>query len=238
MTRSSAALSLMAALWLSSAHAQDNCARPTPVDSLDDIKFNYLALKAPRGTYVIDNQCNLVNRREFRKILSFVVLPVSSSSTTTALYIKSYRTFSNNPPYPIKVSRGDGWYLSDSANGTATVQNKLDDKPYTGTIQDWNAAHSTTGTPLDFKDRLKIIWHTYADDQKTMSSTDDPNYWTTKADFDFNHGTLTAYLLRFPSNSQTPIPFNVYLQDQVTQIDLILNSSVEALSGEYKFIIQ
>ena len=237
MKRSSAALSLMAALWLSSAHAQENCARPTPVESLGDIKFNYLALKSPRNTYVIDNHCILINRREFPKLLSFVVLPVGSSSETAGLYIKSYRTFSNSPPYRIKLSRGDGWYLSDSSDGTATVQNRLDDKPYAGTIQDWNAAYSTAGTPLDFKDRLKIRWHAYADDQKTMSSTDDPTYWTTKADFDFSHGTLTAYLLRFPSNSQTPIPFNVYLQDEVIRVDLILNSNVEALSGEYKFII-
>ena len=207
------------------------------MDSLDNIKYNYLALKSPRGVYAIDNHCILINRREFPKILSFVVLPVDSETATAALYIKSYRTFSTTPPFRIKLSRSDGWFLSASPDGTATVQNRLDDKPYTGTIQDWNAAYTTAGTPLDFKDRLKISWHAYADDQKTMASTDDQTYWTTKADFDFSHGTLTAYLLRFPANSQTPIPFAVYLQDEVKQVDLILNSNVEALSGVYKFII-
>jgi hypothetical protein len=237
MKRSSVALGLMAALWLSCAHAQENCARPTPVNSLDNIKYNYLALKSPRGVYAIDNHCILVNRREFAKILKFMVLPVGTKSTTAALYIKSYRTFTNTQRIPIKLSRGDGWFLSDSPDGTAAVQARLDDKPYTGTVQEWNAAYSTAGTPLDFKDRLKVSWHAYADDQKSMASTDDQAYWAASADFDFSHGTLTAYLLRFPANSQSAIPFEVYMQDEVKEVDLILSSNVEALAGEYKFII-
>lgn len=230
--------SFIVALWLSSAHAQGNCERPTLVDALGDIKYSHLALKTRSGgPYVIDKPCVILYRGEFAKVLPFVVLPLGSGSATAALYIKSYKTFTSNPPDKIKLSRNDGWFFSDSPDGTVTARPALDDKRYPGTVADWNVAHSTIGTPLDFEKRLHVFWHAYADGEKNMPSTDEPSYWATKPDFDFAHGTLTAYLLRFLSNSETAIPFQVYLQDEVQQIDLIIDSNVEALSSEYKFII-
>jgi hypothetical protein len=228
---------LCVVIWLSPAYAQENCGRATPVDSLGDIKYNYLALTSPTNTYAIDKSCIILTRREFRKVLPFDLLPANSDSTT-ALYIESYRAFSSNPPYKISLSRGGGWFFSKTQKGNAAAQKKLPDKPYPGSVESWNAAHSTAGTPLDFEGRLKVLWHAYANSDRTLSSTEDPGVWKTRPDFDFAHGTLTVYLLRFPPKSQTPIPFQVYLQDEVKHVDLVINSNVEALSGEYNFIIQ
>jgi len=229
---------LIMLFWLSCAHAQENCKRPTPVDALGDIQSNYLALKSRNVSYAIDSPCIILDRQAFPKILSFFILPLDVGPTTTLIFIKSYRTFTNSPPDKIKVSRSDGWFFSDSPQGKAVIQQRLDDEPYSDTLVAWNSAHSTAGTPQEFKDRLKVIWHAYADEEKHLPSTRNPSYWKTKTDFDFGHGTLTAYLLRFPSNSKTPIPFNVYLQDAVQQIELTLDSNVEALSGEFKFTVQ
>lgn len=225
------------AALLCSACARENCGRATPVDSLKDIKYNYLALRSPTAIYAIDKSCVILTRREFRKILSFDLLPVSSDSTTT-LYMESYRVFTSSPSYKISLSRSGGWFFSKTLKSGAARQKKLLDIPYPGSVEDWNAAHATAGTPLDFESRLKVLWHAYANSDKSLSSTDDPRFWITKPDFDFAHGTLTAYLLRFPAKTQTPIPFQVYLQDEVQHVDLIINSNVEALSGEYNFVIQ
>jgi len=117
----------------------------------------------------------------------------------------------------------------------------MDDEPYVGSLEGWNAAHSMSGDPLDFLDRLKVKWHAYAREDKAFPSTFLPEFWKIDRSFDRTHAVITNYLLRFdvnPSDTVSTIPFEVYLQREVTQIELTIYSNIEALSGQYRFVVE
>jgi len=108
----SAALSLpFCLITMFSSNAESQCRRPTLVESLKDIRSNYLALKSSYRLYVIDTECIILSRENFAKILLFKILPVESDVDKIAVFIRSYRTFSASPPDKIKVSRGGEWFL-------------------------------------------------------------------------------------------------------------------------------
>jgi hypothetical protein len=233
----SAALSLpffLVATFSSSAESQ--CRRPTLVENLKDIRSNYLALKSITRLYVIDTECIILSRENFAKILLFKILPVPSDIDKVVVFIKSYRTFSVSPPDKIKVSRGGEWFLPGSSGAKAV--SKVPDEPYPGTIATWNESHSSTGSPEQVNDKLKLDWHAYGTDDSKLPSTRKMNYWLASGDFDFSKGTLTNYLIAFPPNSKSEIPFDVNLQNEVRSIELTIDSNVEALSGRYKFVIE
>lgn len=219
-----------------SSNAEGQCRRPTLVENLKDIKSNYLALKSINRLYVIDTECIILGRENFAKILLFKILPVQSDVDRVVVFIKSYRTFSVSPPDKIKVSRGGEWFLPGSS-GTDALS-KLPDEPYPGTVATWNEVHSSAGNPEQVNNTLKLEWHAYATGDGKLPSTRKLNYWLASGDFDFSKGTLTNYLISFPPNSKSEIPFDVNLQNEVRSIDLTIDSNVEALSGRYKFVIE
>jgi hypothetical protein len=233
----SAALSLpFCLIAIASSNAESQFRRPTLVESLKDIRSNYLALKSSYRLYVIDTECIILSRENFAKILLFKILPVESDLDKVVVFIRSYRTFSVSPPDKIKVSRGGEWFLSDASGAQST--GKVSDEPYAGTIAAWNEAHSSAGTPEQVNAKLKLEWHAYATDDSKLPSTRKMDYWLTLGDFDFSHGTLTNYLIAFPPNSKSEIPFDVKLQNEVRSIELRIDSNVETLSGRYKFVIE
>src|SRR4051812_26354592 len=208
MTVRSAALSLLFCMMATvSGNAESQCRRPTLVENIKDIKSNYLALKSSYRLYVIDTECLILSRENFAKILLFKILPVESDIDKVVVLIKSYRTFSASPPDKIKVSRGGEWFLPGSS-GTKAVA-KVPDEPYLGTIATWNEAHSSAGNPDQVNDKLKLDWHAYATDDGKLPSTRKMDYWLARGDFDFSKGTLTNYLIAFPPNGKSEIPFDV-----------------------------
>lgn len=217
------------------AAAQEQCKRPTAVSSLDDVRTHFLTFKSKYGHYVVDNQCNLINPKSLGSRVQFSFIPPQRTDDTTAyIFIKSYRVFGTEPPDKIKMSRGSGWF---SGSGAAAEQRGVEDQPYLGTVDEWNTAHSGDGGPEDLQNRLKFLWHAYAQDDKQFPSTMRLTYWKTRGDFDFSHGSLTNYLIRFAANSKTPIPFNVGIS-QAKEFQLELYSNIEELSGSYRFVLK
>ena len=237
MTVRSAALSLLFCLIATvSGNAESQCRRPTLVENIKDIKSNYLALKSSYRLYVIDTECIILSRENFAKILLFKILPVESDVDKVVVFIKTYRTFSVSPPDKIKVSRGGEWFLPGSSGAKPVA--KMLDEPYPGTIATWNEAHSSAGNPEQVTDKLKLEWHAYATGDSKLPSTRKMDYWLARGDFDFSKGTLTNYLITFPPNGKSEIPFDVNLQNEVRSIELTIDSNVEALSGSYRFVIE
>lgn len=114
-------------------------------------------------------------------------------------------------------------------------------EPYKGTIDAWNAAHASPGTPLEFAQRLHSQWHAFADSDKAVASSDFPDFWKVESTFDQDHGVITNYLIHFDVNTGSkvsPIPFTVFLQPEVQRFELRIVASPESLSGTYKFIVQ
>jgi hypothetical protein len=233
----SAALSLpFYAVALFSSHAESQCRRPTVVESLKDIRSSYLALKSNYRLYIIDAECTILNRANFSRTLPFRILPVESEADKVAVFIKSYRLFSVNPPDKIKVSRGGDWFLP-SASGAKPLS-KLLDEPYAGTIAMWNEAHSSNGNPEQVNSKLKLEWHAYATGDGKLPSTRRMDSWPAPGDLDSTRGTITNYLIAFPPNGKNEVPFSVGLQTEVRSIELTIDSNVEALSGRYRFVVE
>ena len=113
--------------------------------------------------------------------------------------------------------------------------------PFPGTVEDWNAAHSSPGNPSEFADRLKIQWHAFAAPGSAMPSTIPADFWKISDAFDRTHGVQTNYLIRFAVNTTDKVslvPFQVYVQQEVQEVQLTLYSNIEALSGTYRFVIK
>jgi hypothetical protein len=113
--------------------------------------------------------------------------------------------------------------------------------PFSGTVEDWNAAHSSAGNPVDFASRLKIRWHAFATKDSNMPSTVPADFWKIGDAFDRTHGVQTNYLIRFTVNTAdrvSLVPFQVYAQREVQEIQLTLFSNIDALSGTYRFVLR
>lgn len=225
--------------------AQETCFRPpSPVSSLDDVT-ELLALQTPkRSSYVISDTCQVVRRNTFGSILNFAIVnrfPEGTAVTDAFVFIKSYRILTSNPPVKISLSRGDGWLLSKTAGGQSSDLARMAFVPFPGTVEDWNAAHSSPGNPSEFADRLKIQWHAFAAPGSAMPSTIPADFWKISDAFDRTHGVQTNYLIRFAVNTTDKVslvPFQVYAQQEVQEVQLTLYSNIEALSGTYRFVIK
>jgi hypothetical protein len=227
------------------AYCQDDCFRPPdPVENLDDVR-DFLILQTPRkANYVIRSSCCTLARRTFSTVLSFGILnrfPDGTGITDGYVLIKSYRILTSSPSIKISLSRGDDWFLPLRGRTTAAAP-RIDSEPFGGSIEAWNAAHASEGTPTEVDERLKIFWHAFARNDLTMPSTVPSNFWEIDSTFDRIHGVRTNYLVRFGVNTKEAkasiVPFQVYAQREVQQITLSLWSNIDALSGDYKFVIK
>ncbi|WP_461622625.1 hypothetical protein [Bradyrhizobium sp. 25ACV] len=92
--------------------------------------------------------------------------------------------------------------------------------------------------PEAMADRLGQPFHAYADADKALPSTEPAAFWQTGA-FDFSKGSQTNYMIRFPANSSTPIPFEVGYGEDLTEFRLEFYSSIDALSEKsYRFVFR
>jgi hypothetical protein len=118
----------------------------------------------------------------------------------------------------------------------------MNSEPFGGSIEAWNAAHTSEASPMELDERLKVSWHAFARKDLTMPSTVPSNFWEIESSFDRTHGVVTNYLVRFGVNTTDAkasiVPFQVYAQREVQQISLSLWSNIDALSGDYKFVIK
>lgn len=225
--------------------AQDTCFRPpSPVSSLDDVT-ELLALQTPkRSSYVISDTCQVVRRNTFGSVLNFAILnrfPEGTAVTDAYVFIKSYRILTSAPPVKISLSRGDGWQLPKANGGQSYDPGRMTFVPFSGSVEDWNAAHSLGGNPIDFADRLKVQWHAFASTNSGMSSTVPADFWKISDAFDRTHGVQTNYLIRFSVNTSDKVslvPFQVYAQREVQEVQLTMFSNIDALSGTYRFVIK
>jgi hypothetical protein len=219
------------------ATAQPACKRPTPVGSVSDIKSHYLAVKSSFHPAVIDSDCVLLNPRTFKGPVQFLIIPPKREGSDAAyVFIKSYRVFNAEPPDKIKMSRSDGWFFPAGTPAAFGDADRKDDVAYDGSAEDWNREHSSPGTPQEMETRLKFRWHAYAGKDDVSSSNRRSSHWKARSDFDFSRGTLTNYLIRFPADSSTPIPFSVGLLPQVKEFRLEIYSSVDEIAGTYQFV--
>lgn len=242
--RTSCYTALVMIALIDTSYGQDSCfRRPTPVESLQDVHTHYLVLRGPANTYyVIEGDCLTIDRSQFPRVLYFSLLNRFAEELDVSsgyVFIKSDRTFSNSPPEKISLSRGEGWFYPNQ-EGNAKPVDALDYEPFDSSIESWNAAHSDKGDPVELSKRLKTDWHAYALEGLTLPSTQRLSFWKIDESFDRNHGVMTNYILRFDVNKSDrvgKIPFQVYLQKEVQQIDLVITSNVQAYSGHYKFIV-
>lgn len=227
------------------SRAQEPCFRPpSPVSSLDDVT-ELLALQTPkRSSYVISNTCQVVRRDTFGSVLNFVILnrfPEGTAVTDAYVFIKSYRILTSAPPVKISLSRGDGWLLPKGTGGQYSDLSRMAFVPFSGTVEEWNAAHSSTGSPIEFADRLKAPWHAYAAKDSNLPSTVPADFWKIADGFDRTHGVQTNYLIRFAVNTSEKVslvPFQVYAQREVQEIQLTIFSNIDALSGTYRLVLK
>ena len=178
-----------------SSHAQQTCFRPpSPVSNLGDVT-ELLALQTPKhSSYVISDTCQLVRRETFGSILNFVILnrfPEGTAVSDAYVFIKSYRILISAPPVKISLSRGDGWLLPKSTGDQFAVAGRMTFVPFPGSIEDWNSAHSSAGSPADFADRLKVQWHAFASNDSNSPSTIPADFWKIAETFDRKHGVQT-----------------------------------------------
>jgi hypothetical protein len=213
---------------------------PPQARNLDDVKTANLFLKSSRSTYIMNDDCFDLRRDEFGGILLFKILnrfPTDIGVKTGYLFIKSYRTFSNSQEVKIKLSRGDGWFGENPTSNPVKALGRLDDQPFAKSVDDWNSAYASPGTPTDFATRLNVFWHAYATQDQMFSSTSDLQYWKIANNFDKTYGAMTDYLLRFDVNtarSDSLVPFQVYIQRQVKKVELEISSNIESLSTTLK----
>jgi hypothetical protein len=213
------------------------CRRLSPVESIDNVSGFYLVLQSRHSYYVVNESCANLRRGDFPRKIQFKILPPGTGDQTT-VFIRSYRILAQPQQTPIKMSRGGDWLMPDAKTATDVPLAKLKDEPFQGSASDWDAAHASAGSPEEFSGRLHTPWHAYAGPGGALPSTIDLWFWKTSGKYDLDHATLTNYLLTFPAKSQTPIPFDVALQDAVSEITLTISSREESLNGTYKFIIR
>lgn len=232
------------AFALAAAHpvlAQDECFRqPSRVDI--GVVTEPLLLRAGTADYLVTEPCYTVSRRVFGTTLNFAILnrfPAGTTVTDAYVLIKSNRTLTTSPPVKVSLSRGDGWFLQE--RGAPGEAGRMNSEPFTGTIDSWNAAHASPGSPLDLAQRLKLSWHAFATRALAMPSTVPIDFWKVEDTFDRVHGVRTNYLIRFAVNTTakiSPIPFQVYIQREVRHVELTMFSNIDALSGTYKFQVR
>jgi hypothetical protein len=170
--------------------------------------------------------------------LEFYVKPPPSKDASTAyLYVKSYRTFAiNTQNEKINLSRGDGWYPASSTPQSAALD-PIKGTPFVGTVARWNELHAAASNPEVMNRLLGKPWHAYANPGNGLPSTD-TLFWLTD-DFDFTKGVVTHYLIRFPANTATPIPFKVGNNSRLNSFRLEFRSNIEALSMQsFNFVFQ
>lgn len=239
-----AALSLAGLLSAAAYARAEDCYRPpSPVESLDYVREN-LVLQTARSSYVLADSCLVVRRKTFGTTLSFVILnrfPADTAVKDAYVLIKSVRILSSAPPIKISLSRGDGWFLPGKPEQKPAVADSMSYEPFSGSTESWNAAHQAPGTPPEINAKLQTQWHAYATSTPGDPSTVPIGFFKVDGGFDQAHGVQTNYLIRFSVNTgstMSKIPFQVYVQRQVQQVELTLLSNIDALSGTYKFVIQ
>jgi hypothetical protein len=185
-----------------------------------------------------------IRRDRFGDVLEFTLINRFSAElgiATGYVWIRSIRTFTTAPPVKFSLSRSLGWFTQNSLKGGVSPGREMKFEPYKGSVESWNAAHADSGNPYDFYMRLNTAWHAYAVSDSTLPSSDFPEFWRVKDSFDRVHGVITNYLVRFTVNtdlSVSPVPFQVFLQPEVRQIELEIESNLSPLSGRYTFIVQ
>lgn len=238
----SLAMILAACTIAGTAVAQDVCPRPTPVAALNQVQTNILALRSSLGPASIDEGCSRLDHDgRFSGIIQFYLFPPASSDAGSAyVLIKSYRTFARPTQDKVKMSRGGGWHTERSTSAKPDFMSplQLKDRPFKGSVSQWNEAHMSGAAPEAMSSKLGQPFHAYADVDKTLPSTDPATFWQTGA-FDFSKGQQTNYMIRFPANSSTPIPFEVGYGKDLTEVRLELYSSIDALSEKsYRFVLR
>lgn len=243
MRRGGLWIALAGILFAQCAHAEEFCNwRPRQIEDPTDVRGTTLLLVTDRETLGIYNNCVTILRRQFGSILNFALVnrfPEGTSATSAYALVKSTRLLSSSPPVKITLSRGKGWILPGT-DGKVVPQGEFS-RPYRGSIEDWNKAHDSLGTPEEISQRLRVPWHSYATADLGLSSTDYADFWKIDPSFDRMHSVSTHYLLRFDVNTGryvSNILFQVALQPEVDQIRLNIQSSMESLSGEFKFMVR
>lgn len=227
------------------ARSQDDCFRPpVPVESLENVR-DHLVLQTARASYVLPATatCFAVRRQTFGTVLSFAILNRFPDENATDAYvlIKSDRKLTSSPPIKLSLSRGDGWFLPGEGGLQSAAVGRMASEAFGGSIEEWNSAYGSAGGPADLAARLKVPWHAFATSALAMPSTVSAEFWKIGDAFDRAHGVRTNYLIRFSVNTSekiSTVPFQVYIQREVQQVELTLFSNIDALSGTYRFLIK
>lgn len=226
------------------ATSQDNCARPpVRVGSLENVA-EPMIIRTGRADFAVTGSCHTVRRSTFGTTLGFGIVnrfPEGSEVSDAYVFIKSYRILNSSPPIKLSLSRGDGWFLQGQGETPPTAAPRMAFEPFPDTVEKWNSAHASPGTPSALGTRLGMRWHAFTSVSATNASTIPIDFWKVPDSFDRIRGVQTNYLIRFAVNTSNKIsivPFQVYIQPAVTQVELTLFSNIDALSGTYRFIVE
>jgi hypothetical protein len=225
-------------------YAQDTCFRPpVPVEDLDNVA-EPMVISTRRSYFAVAETWHTVKRDNFGRTLNFIILnrfPQDTAVTDAFVFLKSVRAFTTQPPIKISLSRGDGWFpRADSERSPANAP-RMAFEPFMDTPDTWNAAHSTQGSPSEVNKRFGGAWHAYAAPMGGLPSTVPIDFWKIAEGFDRAHSVQTNYLIRFSVNTgkkTSLVPFQVYIQPEVQQVDLVMYSNIDALSGTYRFLVR
>ena len=230
-------------LSLTSTALAGNCnSAPKPLEGLQGYKSNGLLLSA--GSYYELDNCFILSRRQFGSSIQFGFVNNFANDTASVgmIFIKSQKTFTGtSPPDRIKLSRGPGWQLLVPPAKSIGELVASYDRPFRGTIEQWNALYASTASPDDLVSNASFRepWHAYADATKSLSSLDQAAFWQLETSSLPERYSITNYLVRFaPNKTYSFIPFYLQLQQNVSEVNISISSNVDSLVQQYRIIIK
>jgi hypothetical protein len=220
------------------ALTQSGCAtQPTPINNPNNVD-EILLLRSGNRYYAITEHCHTVRRSTFGRILNFRIVnrfPEGTWVKDAYVYIKSHRKFTSMPPIKISLSRNDGWYFPDTSAAQLAAAPSMAFEPFSESHEKWNESHASPGSPSELAKRLNVKWHAFLTQQGGSPSTIPVAFWQTSEHFNQKHDVQTNYLIRFVvSQAGKLVPFEVYIQPEVKEIELEFLSNIDAISGSLK----
>lgn len=215
---------------------------PKPIEDARAVSLGTLLLSASGRYYVLD-PCVRISRRQFGSRIKLGFMNNFEKADTEAAFFsaKSKRTLTVDQTTHVSLVRTPGWfgYLTTSDKEVQPIPETRGD-PFRGTIEQWNSAHANGLGPKELRNIPGLIrpWHAFVDQGQSLASSVDPQFWQINPADMTSKTIVTNYIVRFtPAPTNTFLDFDIYIQDGVKSVDLIIASQIEAFSGTRTFVI-
>lgn len=212
---------------------------------LDDSRQLYL--KTRNATYELDGNCFVVpksRRSEFRE-LPFVFwnrFPPNDAPTAGFLLIQTIKTMKSAQQQSVRVFRNPNWFVATEAASRSQASGTLN-TPVNKTIKEWNSAYGTPGSPIDFAQRLGVVWHAYLLPDEDVSSASYDKFWIVPESLDSDRTVVGNNMVRFiPQTSGFGYFLTGYIakvQRDVSAMEVKFESNIEEFGEQrYQFVFE